>query len=115
MKNKFYWLQATILIVVIIVLGLYICVTLGAFNKPEQGSVLAQGFYPMTAYVVQIDEAADTVVIESSTGFLWAFTGIEDWEVGDGCSLIMYDNGTQEIYDDEIVEVRYFNPHPTYL
>ena len=33
--------------------------------------------------------------------------GVEDWEVGDGASAIMCDNGTQEIFDDSIVSVRY--------
>lgn len=51
--------------------------------------------YPLTTTVTQINN--DTVTVEDSNGNLWSFNGAEDWQVGDGCALIMHDNSTSEI------------------
>lgn len=63
--------------------------------------------YPMTGIVRELDEADDAVVVEDINGNRWAFLGIEDWEIGDIASIIMNDVGTEIIYDDVIVSVRY--------
>lgn len=63
--------------------------------------------YPMTAKVVEVDYDTDTVTVETFTGFLFAFEGCEDWAIGDCASLIMDDNGTEKIFDDEIVMAQY--------
>jgi len=49
----------------------------------------------------------DTVIVMDGAGNEWAFNGAEDWEIGDIAALLMKDMNTQEIYDDEIVSVRY--------
>lgn len=61
--------------------------------------------YPLTTTVTQINN--DTVTVEDSNGNLWSFDGAEDWEVGDGCALIMDDNSTSEIVDDVIISAKY--------
>lgn len=63
--------------------------------------------YPMTARVYMVDEFTDTVTVETFTGFLFSFEGVEDWAEGDCCALIMDDFGTAEISDDLIVSARY--------
>lgn len=63
--------------------------------------------YPQTMTVVQVDIATDTVTCEDATGNLWQFKGVEDWQVNDIVSMIMNDNGTEEIFDDRIVKIRY--------
>ncbi len=63
--------------------------------------------YPETAKVVEVDYDADLVTVETFTGFLFAFYGCEDWAEGDCASLIMEDNGTDLVYDDEIVMAQY--------
>ena len=63
--------------------------------------------YPQTAKVVEVDYDTDTVTVETFTGFLFAFEGCEDWEVGDCASLIMDDNSTEKIFDDKIVMAQY--------
>lgn len=71
----------------------------------------AQGFpvnyYPKTAVVVAFGVRDDLVVAEDANGQRWCFTGIEDYCIGDMVSMIMDDMGTDIIYDDEIVNVRY--------
>lgn len=61
--------------------------------------------YPLSTTVTEINN--DTVTVEDSNGNLWSFNGAEDWEVGDGCSLIMHDNSTKEIVDDTIISAKY--------
>lgn len=61
--------------------------------------------YPLTTTVTEIDN--DTVTVEDSNGNIWSFDGTEDWEVGDGCALIMDDNSTSEIIDDTIISAKY--------
>lgn len=63
--------------------------------------------YPKTTQVVEIDKAHDIIILEDYNGFLWEWGGCEDWQIGDIASLIMEDNGTPIIYDDEIVSIRY--------
>lgn len=81
-----------------------------AFFMPQKNAEPAPapaGFYPLTALVVETDEAADMVFVEDYAGNLWSFEGAEDWFVGDFASLLMNDMGTPLIFDDEIVSVRY--------
>ena len=63
--------------------------------------------YANTGRVMAISAGTDTVVVEDYNGNLWAFYGVEDWQEGDCVSLVMSDAGTEEIYDDEILSVRY--------
>lgn len=80
---------------------------LSFFCPTKGGNETPAGFYPLTALVVETDEAADTVFVEDYAGNLWSFEGVEDWFVGDFASLLMNDMGTPLIFDDEIVAVRY--------
>ena len=63
--------------------------------------------YPETAKVIEVNYNEDTVTVETFTGFLFSFEGVEDWAEGDCCALIMDDFGTAEISDDLIVSARY--------
>ena len=63
--------------------------------------------YPLTTIVTEINPEIDVVSITDNNGFVWQFYGVEDWEEGDVCSVIMNDNGTETIFDDIIVTTRY--------
>ena len=63
--------------------------------------------YPLTAKVVEVNYDDDIVTVETFTGFLFSFEGCEDWAEGDCASLIMEDNGTEKIFDDEIIMAQY--------
>lgn len=62
-----------------------------------------------TTIVVELDHSIDTVTCRDSVGYLWEFYGIEDWCVGDGCTLLLYDNATESILDDVILKTTYFD------
>lgn len=64
-------------------------------------------FYSMTTVVVELDGRTDSVVCVDFNGNEWSFGGIEDWCVDDYATMTMCDNGTPEIYDDIICDVRY--------
>lgn len=63
--------------------------------------------YPACGVVVRLDYTADIVTVEDVTGHEWQFYEVEDWCLGDVAAMIMYDNGTLSIKDDEIIDVRY--------
>ena len=63
--------------------------------------------YPLSGVVQEIDEWNDEVIVLDSAGNAWAFRGIEDWEIGDIAAMLLRNNGTPGIYDDEILRVKY--------
>lgn len=66
------------------------------------------GFYPRTATVIEFNYMTDAVICKDCAGIVWIFYGIEDWNIGDLVSMMLYDNGTPDsIYDDEIVMAYY--------
>ena len=69
--------------------------------------IAAIGLYPRTGYVVDIDDTVLT--IEDGAGLVWCVEdSADDWDIGDGAAMIMYDNDTEDyILDDAVVAVRY--------
>lgn len=63
--------------------------------------------YPTCGIVTEVDEASDTVTFTEQNGNMFAFGGCEDWQEGDIIAATMDDNGTEEVYDDYIIDVRY--------
>lgn len=63
--------------------------------------------YSNTMCVVEVDYQADEVTIADFNGAEFKFTECGDWLEGDLCSVTMCDNGTDEIYDDIILDTRY--------
>lgn len=68
--------------------------------------LLSVNFYPDAMMVVDVTE--DEVVLEAANGNLFSMTSEgEDWEKGDIVAVILNDNGTEVVYDDEIVSAKY--------
>lgn len=63
--------------------------------------------YPMTTIVREIDNKNDIVTVENNDGELFQFIGIEDWQINDICTLMLNNNGTENIYDDIIIKTIY--------
>ena len=64
-------------------------------------------YYALTTCVIELDRENDVVTVEDSTGNRWQFYGVEDWQKDDCASLLMWDNGTDTILDDEVQGARY--------
>ncbi len=63
--------------------------------------------YPDCGVIIGTDEEKDLVTIQMQNGNMFDFYGIEDYFLGDLVAVIMNDNGTPEVYDDEIVSTKY--------
>ena len=61
--------------------------------------------YPQTLVVTGIND--DVLTLETATGQVYEYDGVEDYMLGDVVSVMFYDNGTELIYDDIIVDIRY--------
>ena len=61
--------------------------------------------YPLTTVVTET--GTKEIVVTDFNGNDWIYETDDEWEIGDYCSMIMSDNGTESIYDDIIVNVRY--------
>lgn len=86
-------------------MGILITLLLSLINS---GQLKTNGrLYPETAIVREVDHKADEVTVECFNGNRFVFYGIDDWTEGDICSMLMYDNGTPIVYDDEIMSVKY--------
>lgn len=64
-------------------------------------------YYPLTTVVTEINEKEDLVSVTDNNGYVWQFYGVEDWEEKDICSLLMDNNGTENIFDDIIIKAQY--------
>lgn len=64
-------------------------------------------YYATTLRIKDFNFKSDIILMEDSVGNIWEAKGIEDWELDDVVSALMYDNRTTSIYDDEIVSMRY--------
>lgn len=62
--------------------------------------------YAITTVVSDVSESTITTVDFNGNVFMFADDN-EDWVVGDYCSMIMDNNGTEVIYDDIIISARY--------
>ena len=76
-------------------------------KKAETETKVEVRQYPSVAIVVDVNYENNVVALQDSNGEILAFTGTEDWMVGDVAALIMSDNGTEKVYDDEIIDARY--------
>lgn len=79
----------------------FICMGKPAEAKPN--------YYALATVVTAIDSTEDAIICEDCNGNVWAFYGVEDWQVGDNANLLMHDNGTKSIYDDVICDATYAN------
>lgn len=69
--------------------------------------IAVPGYYPEVAKIVKLDEENNLVYVQTAIGHVFAFYGIEDLSLGDLIGMIMKDNGTEIVYDDEIVDIIY--------
>lgn len=67
----------------------------------------AMSIYPNSGKIQCVDQKNDTFYIVDDAGDVWKMYGVNDWHVGDHCTMIMDTNGTENwIYDDHVLSVR---------
>ena len=62
--------------------------------------------YITQAEVIGTDATSDTVQIEDTRGEVWEFFGTESFQKGNSVIVLMDNQKTSTIYDDEILSVR---------
>lgn len=93
------------IIICIMCFGLY--VTVYANTNIAETTTIVTNEYALTTIVINVDEENDIVQCVDFNGNIWEFKGCADWVINDYCSMIMNDNGTEEIEDDIIVSTHY--------
>ncbi len=63
--------------------------------------------YPTAMIVTDVDQISDVVTVETATGYVYQFGGVEDYAEGDLVALVMWSGGTSDIIDDVIITARY--------
>ena len=86
------------------VVVIYLCICCFTV-KQETLTENNENYYPTVFIVTDIHN--DEVSLKDYNGNIFCFEGVEDWAIGDICSAIMDNNGTQDITDDIIVSTRY--------
>lgn len=98
MKKKVFIIIHTLVLIAVILCS---CI------EHQPAAVQKTKLYSKTTVVSEIDKEKDLVICEDCEGELWVFEGCEGWQEGDFASLLMDTCNTENIYDDEIVEVNY--------
>ena len=62
--------------------------------------------YVLCTEIIEVDPLEDCVVCEDINGEAWEFYGADDFQQGEFILLLMNDNATETIYDDEALDVR---------
>lgn len=112
MKNDLWdrvtdWLLVCLMVAAILLAICGIVLTIWCITTNGEENEISNRYYANSAVVMEIDRVNDTVICEDFNGFRWAFKGVEDWCVGDGVSLLMYDRGTPTVSDDEVKDAHY--------
>ena len=95
---------ANVIIIIIMALLARVCYLEG---KHAGANEIMSHVYPISGIVTEVSRQEDRVVVTDNNGNEWEFDGVEDWQEGDIAAMIMEDNGTEKIYDDEIIDIRY--------
>lgn len=93
-----------VIVVIIMALLAHACYLKG---KRTGANEMISHVYPMSGIVTEVNHQENYVIVTDNIGNEWKFDGAEDWRMGDIAAMIMEDNGTEEIYDDEIIDVQY--------
>lgn len=93
-----------IMVIVVLSLSVTACYADALKNAVDEFS---SHIYPSCGIVVEVNYEEDYIVIEDFYGNAWIFEGVEDWIEGDIVAVIMDDNGTEQIEDDIIIDIRY--------
>lgn len=64
---------------------------------------VAEEMYCRFGEVVDIEYEYDIVTVDDGIGNLWEFFGVDYFEYGDLVVMIMGDRGTEDIYDDHVL------------
>lgn len=98
---------ATMKKIITAILALALILTCSTCFAESAVDEFASHIRPLCGVVVEVNYKEDYIAIEDFTGNVWEWEGVEDWQEGDIAALIMDDNGTENIFDDIILDIQY--------
>ena len=63
--------------------------------------------YPKACIITAIDYEKDLVTIETASGLIYEFYGVEDYDTGDLVAVLFFGGVTEKVTDDIILMHRY--------
>lgn len=111
-------LKASVLIIVgIAMIIMSLMITVYSINKGKNKTVKAEytnktmvsydNLYLSEGTVICVNTDLDKVTVIDVDGEAYQFYGVEDWQVNDGCILLLDNNGTEDNKDDIIIDTLY--------
>lgn len=92
-----------LIVVSVICSGVYVGYSVFFADAPDRPAEL----YAKSGVVTFVDRTEDRVCFTDRQGEIWEFESADDWEVDDLVACVMSDNGTDEIFDDVVINVKY--------
>lgn len=83
---------------------LILCFIILLYNK---NTIAYSRVYSLSTIITALDVENDIVTCKDFNGNEWNFQGVEDWFIGDICSLTMDNKNTANITDDVIISTKY--------
>lgn len=80
------------------------------YSVYEVVAVDKKNFYPRSGIITEIDDdiTVTYITVTCSNGNKYSFkTEVEDWMVGDICSMLILDKGTENVADDIVIDSWY--------
>lgn len=93
--------QEKVWVLIIAILLACVVFTICAIKSAESN------YYALTAIIINVDYENDMVCAQDYNGNVWTFEGAADWMKDDCVSMVINDRGTDKIFDDRVVSVRY--------
>lgn len=91
--------KAVIILTIIVIVSMLLVSYLFAPRPAEM--------YAKSGVITLVDRTEDRVCFTDRMGEVWEFESADDWEIDDHVACVMSDNGTDEIYDDIVINVKY--------
>ena len=106
MKEKtFYTIINTCVIIAIIMTIIVITSLIHQITY----TTINETHYVIETEVINVNTTTDTIQIKDTHGEVWEFFGIDNFQEGDSIIVLMDNQKTHTIYDDEILNV-HFDP-----
>lgn len=103
MENKTFYAIINICVVThLVIVTIFVVCLIYRASSPTTNDTN----YTMQAKVIDVDTTSDTVQIEDSHGEIWEFFGTENFQKDNSVIVLMDNQGTSTVYDDEILSVR---------
>ena len=103
MKDKtFYTIINTCVVIALIIIAI---IAISLICQVIPSTTNNDTHYIVQAEVIDVDTTSDTVQIEDTHGEIWEFFGTDNFQKGNSVIVLMDNQRTSAIYDDEILNV----------